>query len=259
MRRSQLAELEQARQLTAVHAAERARVSEMESLDRSKAELFGLLTHELMHPVAAIRGFAVTLQRRWDQLDDQERIAIVDRIEHQTVQLRDMAEEAITVTHLETQPFELAKRSESAVELAREASDMVEELDGRLKVRVDEAAEQVLVWCDRTRVLQVLRNLLSNADKYSGPETPIELRLGESDGVAVFSVSDEGPGISDEDLVRLFQRFSRIRPAGGERIPGSGLGLYICKRIVEAHEGQIWVESRPGEGTTFLFRIPKAK
>ena len=90
------------------------------------------------------------------------------------------------------------------------------------------------------------------------PETTIELGLAEVNGSIVFSVSDEGPGIAAEDIGRLFQQFSRIRREGREQLAGSGLGLYICRRIVEAHGGEIWVESEPAKGSTFAFTIPKA-
>jgi signal transduction histidine kinase len=258
LRRSEKAELAQARLLMVAYAAERSRVAELESLERTKAELFGLLTHELMHPVAAIRGFAWTLQSQWDSLDDEQRFSIVEQIERGTVQLRDMAEESVTVLRLDTEPFELVRRAEPAMEIERDAAAMMDELHGRLKVRVDEGAERVAVLGDRARILQVLRNLLSNAEMYSEPDTPIELRVASTDSEVVFSVSDHGPGIAENDVDRLFQRFSRIRPAGKEHLPGSGLGLYICKRIVELHGGRIWVENRPGEGTTFSFTIPMA-
>ena len=111
---------------------------------------------------------------------------------------------------------------------------------------------------DVDRIIQVMLNLLSNAAKYSAPDTPIELRVAEANGSVMFSVSDQGPGIGAEDIGRLFQQFSRIRQEGREQLAGSGLGLYICRRIVEAHGGKIWVESELARGSTFAFTIPKA-
>jgi signal transduction histidine kinase len=256
--RSQRVELAQSRRLVAAYEMERAHVADLENLDRTRAEMFGLLTHELMHPVSSVRGFAATLLRRWDDLPDDQRYAVVERIERETIHLRDLAEEAVTILHLDFEPFEMLVRPESATEVVRDASDMVEELNGRLKVKVDDGSERSVMMGDRARVLQVLRNLLSNAAKYSPPDTPIELRLGASNGTVVFSVSDQGRGIAQEDIGRLFKRFSRIQHDGEGWLPGSGLGLYICRRIVEAHGGRIWVESTPQKGSTFAFSIPKA-
>jgi len=257
--RSQRAELAQSRRLVAAYEAERARVVQLDELDRSQAELFGLLTHELMHPVASIRGFAVTLLRRWDQLDDEARFGVVERIESQTTQLRDLAEEAITVSQLDAQPFELLRRTEPAANIAHDAAEMVDDLGGRLKVRIEPAGERAIVDGDPARILQVLRNLLSNAERHGEPECPIELRVDAVGEEVVFSVADEGPGIGPDDAARLFRRFSRIHRDGNERAPGAGLGLYICKRIVEAHGGRIWVQSEPGTGSVFAFTIPAGR
>jgi signal transduction histidine kinase len=109
---------------------------------------------------------------------------------------------------------------------------------------------------DRARIMQVFRNLLSNAEKYSEPRTAIELRAEVSNGEVVFSVIDQGPGIPVEEHPRLFQRFSRLATIGREAVRGSGLGLYISRRIVEAHGGRIWVESESGRGSVFRFSLP---
>ena len=145
------------------------------------------------------------------------------------------------------------------VELAREAAEAVPGMEERLKVRIDPSAEDAMVPADRARILQVFRNLFSNALKYSPPRTPVVLSVECDDGIAVrFSVENQGPGIDPESMPRLFQRFSRVRAAGMERVPGSGLGLYIARRIVEDHGGTIWAESEPGRTATFSFTLPTA-
>ena len=145
------------------------------------------------------------------------------------------------------------------VELAREAAEAVPGIEERLKVRIDPLVEDAVVPADRARILQVFRNLFSNALKYSRPDTPVVLSVECEDGIAVrFSVENEGPGIDPESMPRLFQRFSRVRAAGMERVPGSGLGLYIARRIVEDHGGTIWAESEPGRTATFSFTLPTA-
>jgi signal transduction histidine kinase len=108
---------------------------------------------------------------------------------------------------------------------------------------------------DPARLDRVLTNLLSNALKYSEPNTPVTVRLTRTDGEIVTAVSDRGRGIAPEELPNLFQRYYRAQ-AGRERTGSLGLGLYIAKGLVEAHGGRIWVESELGKGSTFSFSLP---
>jgi signal transduction histidine kinase len=180
---------------------------------------------------------------------------MMERLESESRRLRELAEEATTITNLDSEGFSLIQRQERAIEFAREAAEMVDELGGRLKVTVQENVEPVKVYADRARILQALRNLLSNAEKYSDEGTPVELALSNGNGGVTFTVRNQGPGIAAEDIPSLFLQFSRTHPTGKEMVPGSGLGLYIAKRIVESHGGRIWVESKPGEETTFSFSL----
>jgi signal transduction histidine kinase len=247
---------QRAEQLALAYEVERRRVVELEQLDRSRSELFSILTHELLHPVSAIRALALTLTRRWDSIPEETRVRVAERIEAESGRLRELAEAATMTITPDGEGLALAERPEAAIEVAREAAEMVDELGGRLKVIVGHGGESAIVNVDRVRILQALRNLLSNAEKYSEEATPIELMLSNGDDQVTFSVRNRGPGIPAEDLPRLFQRFSRTRPAGKEDVPGSGLGLYISKRIVDSHGGRIWVESLPGQQTTFSFAVP---
>ena len=259
VRRAYHAEHELAIKVAAAYQVERRRVIELERLDRSRNELFSLLTHELLHPVATIRAFALTFLNRWDTMPEAIRVRMIERLEAESRRLRELAEEATTITNLGTEGFSLIQRPEPAIELAREAAEMVDELSGRLKVTVEEDVESVSVYADRARILQVLRNLLSNAEKYSDEGSPVELALTDGNGEVTFAVRNQGPGIAAEDIPRLFMQFSRTHPPGKEMVPGSGLGLYIAKRIVESHGGRIWVDSRPGEETTFSLSLSALK
>ena len=114
-----------------------------------------------------------------------------------------------------------------------------------------------LVQGDAARLHQVVANLVSNAVKFSRSEAPVRIRTSAADGEVVLAVRDEGIGINPEDMPLLFQRFVRItQPGEQERIPGTGLGLYISKTIVDAHHGRIWAESESGRGSTFHVALP---
>jgi chemotaxis family two-component system sensor kinase Cph1 len=179
-------------------------------------------------------------------------------MDQESTRLRDLAEEAGTVAQVEDDGFALNVRPELAAELARDAADWTLELATRLVIRVDPDAEDAIVDADRSRLLQVFRNLLANAEKYSDPGTTVDLVVDADETKVSFQVVDRGPGIGEEDLPRLFQRFSRIRASHSASVPGSGLGLYISRRIVEAHGGTIWAESSAGVGSRFGFSLPRA-
>jgi signal transduction histidine kinase len=246
--------------LEAAYEAERARVSELEGLGDEREDARGALTHDLMNSVAVLRAYATTLDQQWPQLDEDVRLEVVQWISRETGRLRDLSEQTLTVMRIDAGSLPKPSVERLAVELVREAVDAVDELGGRLKVQVEAGAEHACVRCDPVGLLQVLRNLLGNADRYSTQGTPVWLQLGRTGHEVVFSVRDQGPGIRLENTPLLFERFSRVPdPDGATRAPrsGSGLGLYICRRIVQSHGGRIWVDSEVGRGSTFAFAIPR--
>ena len=102
----------------------------------------------------------------------------------------------------------------------------------------------------------MLNNLLTNALKYSGPETPVMVGIERKTNEVIVSVRDQGPGISSEDQSRIFDRFYRVQKTGSSIAEGLGLGLYIAHQIIVQHGGRMWLESKPGEGSTFFFSLP---
>jgi signal transduction histidine kinase len=252
------AERDRSLELGAAYEREHDRVGELERLDRLRDDLFSVLSHELMHPVAAIRAGVVTLERKWEELDEDDRRELLGQAEQESARLRDLSEATITALALRSPGFALLSREVATGELMAHLGEVTSQLDGRLTLRMEEGVDELRVVADVERVLQVLRNLLSNAEKFSDPQTPIEVRVERAGPEMAFTVVDQGPGIDPEAVPRLFQRFSRARPEGAEHIPGSGLGLYISRRIVEAHGGRISVQSEPGQGSAFRFTLPLA-
>ena len=110
--------------------------------------------------------------------------------------------------------------------------------------------------CDADKVAQILVNLVSNAIKYSPNGGDISIRLAQEGDCTRWQISDQGLGMTPEEQGLLFQQFSRLPQKGTRKIKGTGLGLYITRRLIEAHRGGIWVESTPGEGSTFSFELP---
>src|SRR5690606_21795255 len=123
---------------------------------------------------------------------------------------------------------------------------------GQHRLHLD-APEQLTGCWDRERIAQVVANLIDNAVKYSPDGGEVRASLREEAGSAILTISDQGPGLSDDQQTRLFQPFSRV---GETTLVGSGLGLFIAKGIVESHGGRIWVDSEPNRGSTFTVRLP---
>jgi signal transduction histidine kinase len=115
-------------------------------------------------------------------------------------------------------------------------------------------ANSVPVQADPTRLAQVFDNILNNAIKYA-PNSPVTITLDRKDQIAIVAISDRGPGIAPQHLEQLFQRFYRV-PESSTAVRGSGLGLYICRKIIQTHNGEITAESGLGEGTTFYIKLP---
>jgi signal transduction histidine kinase len=147
------------------------------------------------------------------------------------------------------------------VDLVSLARNAVEDLEPRAEVKhisllLDAPSAVPPIMADSTRIGQVVTNLLTNAIKYSDEHTTVTLRIGAQDHAVTLTVSDQGFGISPENLPNLFQRFYRVQDRHTRRIEGSGLGLYITRSIVERHSGHITVESEPGKGSTFTVTLP---
>jgi signal transduction histidine kinase len=210
-----------------------------------------------MHAVAALRSYAVSLTKRWPDLSDELRLEVAQWIERETGRLRDLAEQGVFVLEARGGEVMVRPKPERAAELVREAADAVDGLGGRLRVAVQAGSEGALVLADRTRLLQVTRNLLLNAESYADPGTAVGLEVVANATEVVFTVKDRGAGIPAEQRGLLFKQFSRLPATDRDGGAGSGLGLYISRKIVEAHGGRIWVDSEVGQGSSFSFSLPR--
>ena len=228
----------------------------LEEIERSRAEILSLVSHELRVPLAAIRGLATTALDAFPPLDPAEVPQFFRIIEQQVGHMWGLISDLLDAGRIETGTLSVTPKPAKVVDLVNRARNTFLSSRGRHTVLIDLPPDLPSVQADRDRIVQVLNNLFSNASRRSPETRPIRVSA-VRDGVHVaISVSDEGRGIAAEQLPHLFRKHSRVGDNEGG-IRGSGLGLSICKGLVEAHGGCIRAESGgAGLGAQFTFTIP---
>jgi signal transduction histidine kinase/DNA-binding response OmpR family regulator len=223
-------------------------------LDRMKSELLNIVAHDFRAPLGGILGYAELLEWKPDA-PEAERVEQARAIIRSATHMATLVDKTLKTTRLETGhfPFEfglmdLATTLRSV--LTRLPEDPQHPLDAALP------EDPLPCWADRDRIAEVLENLLANAAKYSPEGGSIRVEVTTEGETATVRVLDRGIGIAPEDMDRLFRPFSRVRNKKTVEIEGSGLGLYICERIIRAHGGRLWAESQPGQGSAFSFSLP---
>ncbi len=223
-------------------------------LDRLKSEVVNVVAHDFRAPLAGVLGHAEVLEWRADA-PVEERIESARAIVRAATHMASLVEKTLKTTRLETGhfPFEFG-----LVDLGKVLRESLRRLtdDPMHPIRVELPDDPLPAWGDRDRLAEVVENLVGNAIKYSPGGGPIRLRVTTEGETVTVAVQDEGLGIAPGDLARLFRPFSRVRTMRTAGIEGSGLGLYICERIVKAHGGRLWAESALEHGSTFSFTLP---
>ena len=233
----------------------------LEELERLRAEFLGMVSHELRTPLTSIRGSATTV------LDDVSAFApgevrqFLRIIVEQSDRMRGLINDLLDVAHIETGSLSVDPEPADVSGLVDEARKIFLSVGSRGTLHINVPPDLPRVTADGRRIVQVLGNLLSNAARHSQDSSPIRVTAVRKDIHVAFSIADEGKGIRAEDLPRLFGKYTRLEGGKREREPaGVGVGLAICKGIVEAHGGRIWAESDgPGLGACFTFTIPVAE
>jgi len=223
-------------------------------IDRLKDEFVSSISHELRTPLTSIAGYVELLQEEEDDAEKLGHLAIVgrnsDRLLSLVTDLLFAARLQYGRLELERSPVDLRSLVEQCVASARPRAQAA-------SVQLDLDVEDVpMITGEPAKLAQLLDNLVSNAIKFTPRDGHVGVRLTARTELIRIEVSDTGIGIPDQERERLFERFFRAQAALERQIQGSGLGLYISKAIVDAHDGRIGVDSIPGEGTTFIVELP---
>jgi signal transduction histidine kinase len=222
--------------------------------DERTVELIATVSHEIRSPLTTIKGFTRTLIDRWDRLADETKLDMLRAMDADADRVTRILNELLDVSRIEAGILNLHRRP---LELRELSSEVIETLGKRSERHVVELApgSETEVFGDPDKLRQVLTNFIENAQKYTDTGAITVTCIAEGDEGGMVRVSDQGDGIPADDIPHLFEKFARRDSPGSPT--GTGLGLYICKGLVEAHGGAIGAESSMGVGSTFWFRIPK--
>jgi signal transduction histidine kinase len=230
----------------------------LKELDRLKDEFVSTVSHELRTPLTSVRAFSEILHDHPD-MDQGERQKYLDIMVKETERLTRLINEVLDLAKIESGRADWFMENVDLTEVLREAVASTSQIFREKSITVVEMVPTwpITVFADRDRIIQVVINLLSNAAKFSSPETgTVTLRLYFKDREVRVEVADNGPGIHPDEQGKIFEKFKQITDLRNGKPTGTGLGLAICRRIIEYHNGSIWVESTPGEGSKFIFALP---
>jgi two-component system phosphate regulon sensor histidine kinase PhoR len=236
----------------------KADIEQLRRLERVRSEFLGNVSHELRTPIFSLKGFLETLLD--GAIDDRNvNRSFVEKAYHHASRLDALLSDLIEISRIESGDMKMSFRYFDAVELLRQlASEYADETAKKeQRIRIVPERGEVLVFGDKERLRQALGNLIDNAIKYCPTGAKIELQAVEMDGKVEIVVEDDGPGIEQEHLPRIFERFYRVDKNRSREVGGTGLGLAIVKHIVEAHGSKISVTSEVGKGTRFTFSLKR--
>ena len=230
----------------------------LQELDRLKDDFISTVTHELRTPLTSIRAFSEILRDN-PRLDDAQRAQFLGTVIKESERLTRLINQVLDLSKIESGNAEWHSSEIDMREVVDDAvaavSQMFKENGVQLEVNVPRELPSIVA--DRDRLMQVMLNLLSNAAKFcKRPGGKVSIALARQDGFLRVDVTDNGIGISDSDQEMIFEKFRQVGDTLTNRPQGTGLGLPICRQIINHFGGRLWVQSRPGEGATFSFTLP---
>ncbi len=234
-------------------------VFELKKAAKYRQEFLADVSHELKTPIFAAQGFVHTLLDNPDE-DVEIRSKFLEKAAKSLDGLDNLVQDLLTVSQIETGAIKIDKKKMNLRALVEEIFDQVEAKARKrgITLKLDAPDGPIYVKADMMRISQVILNLVVNAIKYGNENGKVIVDLQEKKKVIQISVIDNGPGIANEHLHRIFERFYRIDKSRAKNLGGTGLGLSIVKHIVQAHNGKIAVHSAENKGTTFEFKLEKA-
>jgi PAS domain S-box-containing protein len=233
-------------------------ITERKKLERMKQEFVAMISHDLRTPLTSVRGFLSMLEKGvYGQLNDVggQRTTAAER---NVARLISLINDLLDIEKLESGTLDINPEVMDLSDVVARTVDAVKVYAEQHNVKLKADRMPYEIFADGDRLVQVLVNLVSNAVKFSPPESTVEIAAGEVGDYLEVKVIDQGRGVPEKFRQTIFDRFRQVEAADATKKGGTGLGLAICKAIVEQHGGTIGVDSEEGKGSTFWFRIPKS-
>jgi PAS domain S-box-containing protein len=230
-------------------------ITAQKEIESRKDDFINMASHELKTPLTSMKLYIHSLRRHAYATGKAKPSAILANIEHQTERLQGLVNDLLDVSRLQTGKLSLQKEIFRLDELVGKSVEEMRETDSTRKI-IYAKHERLSVYADTFRIHQVLTNLMTNALKYSPPESRIRLVVERRGKYGVVSVQDFGIGIAKSQQKKIFDRLYQVTDQPEKTFPGLGMGLYISKQIIDRHQGKIWVESEKGKGSIFYFQLP---
>jgi signal transduction histidine kinase len=237
------------------YEAERRTVDELRRLSALRADFVSLVSHDLRSPMATVIGSARTLQQHWRELKPEQRDSFIALIADETSRLASLISDVLETSRIESGTFSFAFRDVDVGTLVRDAAAVAGLAQNEVPIEAEVHGDLSGVRADPERLRQALTNLIENAVKWSPHGTPVAVVARATNGVVRIDVRDSGPGIPSDQQRVIFEKFGRA-DVGGRARPGTGLGLYIARSILEAHGGSLELASTVGRGSTFTIVLP---
>ncbi|MGD9015666.1 MAG: ATP-binding protein, partial [Candidatus Omnitrophota bacterium] len=234
-------------------------ITELRRLEKIRQDFVANVSHELRTPVSSVKGYAETLLE--GALKDKKNARDFLRIIHSDAdRLAKLIDDLLDLSKIESGKLKMDLKSYSIKPIVKRVISGLDKQSKEKSIRIKEDIPRDIpnILADESRIAQVLLNLMDNAIKYNNEGGSITILAKEKDNFIRIEISDTGVGIPEKDLPRLFERFYRIDKARSRELGGTGLGLSIVKHIIQAHNGEVFVQSIFGKGSTFSFTIPKA-
>jgi len=231
-------------------------ITERKKLDQLKDEFIGLVSHELRTPLTIISGCLSTALAEWERLPSGEAQQLLRDAAIESESLSYLVENLLELSRFQAQQLSLYAEPTDIKSLVRETLTKVKRQASSHQFVSSLPEELQLINADPLRIERILYNLLGNAAKYSPPGTQIKVSARVEPERLVIGIHDRGRGLTPSEQARIFSPFQRLESDRPSQTRGAGLGLVVCKRLVEAHGGEIWVESQKGKGSTFFFSLP---
>jgi PAS domain S-box-containing protein len=230
-------------------------ITEQKEDEQRKNDFISIVSHELKTPLTSMNGYIQMLTAKARKNDDAFAVSLLDKANRQTKKMGTMINGFLNMKRLESGKIYIDKQQFDIAALFIEAEEETFATIASHNL-IFAPVESCMINADRDKIGQVITNLISNAVKYSPPASTINVACFVMGQSILVSIKDQGIGVSEADRLKLFERFYRVENAETENINGFGIGLYLCNEIIARHDGKIWLDSVPGEGSVAYFSIP---